>query len=351
MTGRTVSIRALFFDASFTAVAGTITGTAADSAATWTEVTATGPVPGTAAFAKVEVEVEVAAPALAEVHNVDHVGLMYGVNAAWSDGGHTSRNILSAFSSTGDDPVGDNWIAGTGSTISRVPVTGTGSEGVLTKRLTCTGITPSLAFRATGSAFTSPTSGIDFTLNKPAGVTTGDLMLAFVSSNQIGTITPPVGWTAVNTAAVDDGSTDAALWVLKRTAGGSEPATWTDGFLDTASTRRYAVVVAYSGASDAADQFVAEGVLTRATGTPLYMTSALVEHRRQRLARVRLRGVRQRHGRLDGGEHRASGREPDDQLCRQGHHLEHGQQHHHLHHQPAVRRGGRRPHDCLGGGE
>ncbi len=274
VTARTVNLRCLFFDDAFTALAGTVTGTGTDSASTWTEVVATGTTPETAAFAKVEVEV--AAPANAEVHNADHVGLMYGANAPWSDGGHTSRNILSAFSATGDDPVGDNWVAGTGSSISRVAVTGTGSEGTLTKRLTYTGITPSLAFRATGTAFTSPTSGSDFTLNKPAGVTTGDLMLAFVSSSQFGTITPPAGWTAVNTAAVDDGSTDTALWILKRTAGGSEPASWTDGTLGTASTRRYAVVVAYSGAADAADQFVAEGVLTRATGTPLYMTSAVV---------------------------------------------------------------------------
>lgn len=273
-TARTVNARIRFYDETFTALAGTITGTGADSTSTWTEVVATGTSPEGTVYAKVEGEI--VSPASAEVHNLDHIGLMYGANAPWSDGGHASRNILSAFSSTGDDPVGDNWVAGTGSTISRVAVTGTGSHGSLTKRLTYTGITPSLAFRATGTAFTSPTSGTDFTLTKPAGVTTGDLMIAFVSSNQHSAITPPAGWTAVNTASVDDGSTDTALFVLKRTAGGSEPSTWTDGSLSVASTRRYAIVVAYSGAADAADQFIAEGVLTRATGTPLYMTSAVV---------------------------------------------------------------------------
>lgn len=275
VTGRTVNLKIAYYDEAFTALlAETVTVSGTDSTSTWTEVVATDTVPDGAHYAKLVIEV--VSPANAEVHNVDHVGLMYGSNAPWSDGGHSSRNILSSFSATGDDPSGSNWIAGTGSTISRVPVTGIGSHGTLTKRLTYTGITPSLAFRATGTAFTSPTSGTDYTLNKPAGVTTGDLMLAFVSSSQFGSIAAPAGWTAVNTAAVDDGSTDTALWVLKRTAGGSEPATWTDGSLDTASTRRYAVVVAYSGAADASQQFIAENVLTRASGTPLYLTSAVV---------------------------------------------------------------------------
>lgn len=274
VTARTCNVRIRFYDETYAAIAGTVTGTGTDSTSTWTEVTATGTSPATTVYARAEVEV--ASPANAESHYVDHVGLMYGAGAPWSDGGHASRNILSAFSATGDDPVGDNWVAGTGSTISRVAVTGTGSHGTLTKRLTYTGITPSLGFRATGTAFTSPTAGTDFTLNKPAGVATGDLMVAFVSSNQHSTITPPAGWTAVNTASIDDGTTDTALFILKRTAGGSEPSTWTDGALSVSSTRRYAVVVAYTGAADASEQFIAEGVLTRATGTPLYLTSAVI---------------------------------------------------------------------------
>lgn len=275
-TGRTVNLRCRFYDDTFTAISGTVTGTGTDSTSTWTEVTATGTSPATTRYAKIEAEV--ASPANAEVHNVDHAGLMYGASAPWSDGGHTSRNIISAASATGDDPSSDPWVAGTGSTISRVAVTGTGSHGALTKRLTYTGITPSLAFRATGTAFTSPTSGTDFTLTKPAGTATGDLMLAFVTSSQAGTITAPAGWTAVNTASADDGSTDTALFVLKRTAGAAEPSTWTDGTLGTASTRRYAIVVAYSGAADAADQFIAEGVTTKSTDTPLYVTSAVVNN-------------------------------------------------------------------------
>ncbi|MFE0101149.1 hypothetical protein [Streptomyces sp. NPDC059009] len=276
VTARTCTIRLRFYDETYTAITGMLTGSVVDSTATWTEAVATGTSPAATVYGRVEIEV--ASPANAEIHYADHVGLMYGASAPWSDGGHASRNILSAFSATGDDPVGDNWIAGTGSTISRVAVTGTGAHGTLTKRLTYTGITPSVGFRATGTAFTSPTSGTDFTLNKPAGTTTGDLLVAFVSSSQHSAISPPAGWTAVNTASIDDGTTDTALFVLKRTAGGSEPSTWTDGSLSVASTRRYAVVVAYSGAADAADQFLAEGVLTRATGTPLYLTSAVINN-------------------------------------------------------------------------
>ncbi len=275
-TGRTVNMRVLFWDSVFATVTGTLSGSTTDVTSTWKELVVTGPAPAGTVWASVELEI--VSPANAEVHNVDHVGLSYGTNTLWSDGGHASRNILSSFSATGDDPVGTNWLAGSGSTISRVSVTGTGAHGILTKRLAYSGVTPSLGFRATGSNFNSTSSGTDFTLNKPAGVVAGDLLLAFVTSSQFGTITPPAGWDAVNSAVIDDGSTDTALFVMKRTAGGSEPSTWTDGQLGTTSTRRNARVVAYSGAADASSQFVAEGTTVRATDTPLYLTSAVVNN-------------------------------------------------------------------------
>lgn len=276
VTSRTFNLRILFFDDTFTAVTGTLTGTGTDSASTWKEGTVTGTSPAGTKWARVELEI--ASPANAEVHNIDHVGLMYGAGALWSDGGHASRNILDSFSSTAEDPVGVNWVAGTGSTIGRVTPTGTGGHGLMTKRLTYNGITPSLGFRATGANFNSTSSGTNFTLNAPAGLATGDLMIAYVTSSQAGGVTPPAGWTVVNTASLDDGSTDSALFVLKRTATGSEPGSWTDGNLTVASTRRNARVVAYSGAADASVQFIAENVLTRAADTPLYLTSAVVNN-------------------------------------------------------------------------
>lgn len=275
-TGRTTHVRVYFYDDAFTLLSGTITGTGTDATSTWRETTVTGTTPTGTEWARIEHEI--VSPANGEIHNVDRAGIMYGTGALWSDGGHSSRNLLGAFSATGDDPVGPNWTAATGSAVSRVNTLGTGSNGVLTKRLSYTGITPTLAFRATSTAFNSATSGADYTLNKPAGLTTGDLMIAYVSSNQAGTITPPAGWTAVNTASIDDGTTDTALFVMKRTATGSEPSTWTDGLLSVLSTRRYAVVVAYSGAADAATQFIAENISVRAADTPLYLTSATVNN-------------------------------------------------------------------------
>jgi hypothetical protein len=276
VTGRTVTVQVHFYDDLFTYISQINSAGTTDSADTWTEETVTGTSPADTRWARVILKVT--APASAEVHNVDHVGLMYGAGALWSDGGHNSRNILDSFSASAEDPVGTNWVAGSGSTISRVAPPGVGGHGLFTKRLTYDGITPTLAFRATGANFNSTSSGANFTLNAPAGVATGDLMLAFVTSSQHGTITPPAGWTAVNTASIDDGSTDTALFVLKRTAGGSEPGSWTDGILGTTSTRRNARVVAYSGAADASVQFVAENVLTRAADTPLYLTSAVINN-------------------------------------------------------------------------
>jgi hypothetical protein len=278
VTSRTVNLKITYFDELFTALTSdTVTGTGTDSASTWKEITVTDTAtPETAHWAKVVLEV--VSPASSEVHNIDHVGLMYGTGTLWSDGGHTSRNIMDSFGAVAEDPVGTNWVAGTGSSISRVTPPGTGGHGLHTKRLSYDGITPSLGFRATGANFNSTSSGSNYTLNCPAGVQVGDLLLAFVTSSQAGGITPPAGWSLVNTASVDDGSTDTALFVLKRTATASEPSSWTDGLLSVASTRRHARVVAYSGAADASEQFIGENVLTRASDTPLYLTSAVVSN-------------------------------------------------------------------------
>ncbi len=275
-TGRTVRVKALFFDEAFASTGSTVTGTGTDESSTWTEVTATGTTPAAAAYVKVTLEV--ASPANAEVHRVDHVGFMYGAGSAWSHGGHMSRNLLDAYSATGDDPSNSTygWIAGNiACSVSRPAASGTGSHGSLTNRLTYNGVSPTIAARGAGTTFNSVTSGTDFTLNKPASTVSGDLMLAFVTSSERGTITPPAGWTTVSTTSLDDGSTDVALWVLKRTAGGSEPASWTDGVLGTTSLRRAAVVASYGGAADAADQMIAEGGRTDAAGALVHTTATV----------------------------------------------------------------------------
>lgn len=272
---RTVWLVARFYDDTWTLLPDQILVSGTDTDTTWTELVATGTAPASAKYC--EVVAWIVAPG-AENHYIDHVGLMYGLNTAYSDGGHVSRNMLSSFLATGDDPASavDSWVqANSATTTTRVTATGTGLQGTKCNQMTYVGVSPSISYRATGSTFNSTTSGKNFTLNKPAGLMDNDLMIAFVTSNEFGTITPPAGWTAVNTAAVDDGSTDIALWVLKRTGLASDPASWATGVVGTTSTRRSAVVVAYAGAAHADDQFIAEGVRTE-TSEPLVHKSATV---------------------------------------------------------------------------
>lgn len=288
VTARTVSLTAQFYDEEFTLLGSPITASGTDSASTWTELVATGTSPATAKYA--EVVASWTSPANTEVHYIDHVGLMYGANTAWSDGGHVSRNMLTSFLATGDDPAAsvDAWVAAnTGTTLTRVTNASisnpTGAHGDKCNQMTAATVSPSIAFRAAGTSgtstiFNSTSAGTNFTLFKPTTpgtVVENDLMIAFVTSTEFGSINPPTGWTAVNTAAVNDGSTDIALWILKRTAGAADPASWTTGTLGTSSTRRSAVVVAYSGAANADSQFIAEAVHTETNEPKVAQTATI----------------------------------------------------------------------------
>jgi hypothetical protein len=277
-TARTVNLTARFYDEAWTELTGSeISTSVTDSDETWVEASATGTTPATAKYCEIVAEVEDAAED--EVHYIDHVGLMYGTDTAWSDGGHASRNLLTSFLASGDDPasVADSWTqANAATTVARVTASGTGAHGAKCFQMTYVGADPSIEYRATSSVWESSTSGSDFTLNKPAGLQDNDLMIAFVTSNEHGTITPPFGWSAVNTASVDDGSTDIALYVLKRTGLASDPSTWATGSLSATSTRRSAVVVAYSGAAHADEQFITDAVRTDATGSLVHQTATVV---------------------------------------------------------------------------
>lgn len=274
-TGRNVRCRIMFYDTNF-ALLSTSTGTQTTNGNTsWIEASVTADIPGDTVYARAVFDVIGAAAA--EVHNVDRLGVMYGSNTPWSDGGHASRNLLSSFyaSPGGTAQAGEAWTPNAATTVTTAAPIGTGGSGSLCNRMTYAGTSPSIAFRAAGTAFTSPTSGVDYTLNKPAGVVSGDLMLAFVTSSEYSSVNPPAGWTLVNSARVDDGTTDTSLFVLKRLAGGTEPASWTDGTVTASSSRRTAVVVAYSGAADVLGPDV-----QTATGnaTPLYLTTPSVNN-------------------------------------------------------------------------
>jgi hypothetical protein len=272
-TGRDVNLTANFYDSTFTLL-DSITASGSDVTDSWTEISATGTTPIGTQFATVTKEV--VSPASLEVHNIDRVGLMYGDSSAWSDGGHMSRNLLSAAQSNMDTADSSNpWItANSATTYSRVAVTGTGANGSSMSQMKYIGISPTIAYRATSSVFTSPTSGTNFTLNKPAGTTDGDLLIAYVTCTGANVMHPPADWTLVNSAIVST-STGESLFVLKHNGAAADPSTWTDGFLGTATTRRSAVVVAYSGAADIDSQFVAENVKADSSGNLVHTTATV----------------------------------------------------------------------------
>lgn len=271
VTARTVTLRILFYDDLFASLGGTISSSGTDSTTTWTEITCTGTSPAGTAYAKVQVEV--ASPANAEVHYVDHVGLMYGTGSAWSSGGFMSRNLLTAYQATGDDPVvGGGWVPGnSASTTSRVGIIGAGMNGTQTNRMIYAGATPTIAYRATGTTFNSATNGTDFTINKPAGLADGDLLIAYLSAAGTGTLTLPTGWTLVDSTSADG---NHSLWVLKRTGLAADPSTWTVS-LSATTNRRTCAVVAYSGAADVSSQFAAENVRADPDGAFVHTTAVV----------------------------------------------------------------------------
>lgn len=280
--GKSCTVTAQFADATFTYLSSSdIAGTTVtDSTTSWTEAVVTGTVPLTANHIRIVPKVISATSGAA--HWLDHIGVMYGTNSPYSDGGMASRNMLSAWYATaeGTAPAGQSWAAASGCTADTIAVaipslTGVGNR---THRLTYNGLSPSIAIRATGTAYTSTGSSTAYTLNKPAGTLTGDLMLAYVSSNQGGTIHAPAGWTVVNGPQASTSNGNVSLWVLKRTAGASEPSSWTDGYLGTSATLTYAIVVSYSGAADASQQFIAEGSSQLPASSPLYLTNPSINN-------------------------------------------------------------------------
>ncbi|GHG09678.1 hypothetical protein [Streptomyces hydrogenans] len=277
VTGRSVSLFATFYDATFTAISSSAAVQTTDAATTWKELVSNVTAPAGATYLKLKYQI--LSPALSEVHYIDHCGVMYGTNSAWTDGGHQSHNLLSSYLATADDPESnvEEWEQGnSATTVTRTAVTGTGGHGLLCQQMQYVGAAANIAYRATGTVFTSPTSGTNYTLNKPAGTVQNDLLLAFVTSSAGGAIVPPAGWSLVSSAIVDDdASYDVSLHVLKRTAVSSDPSSWSTGKLATASSRRTAVVVGYSGAAHADDQFIAESIRKDSGGNPVHRTQII----------------------------------------------------------------------------
>lgn len=278
-TGRTCNLNVKWFDQTFAELTPDVTksGTGTDVVGSWVEVSCTGTVPSGAVYA--QVQVQVTGTALNEVHNVDHIGLMYGSSAAWSNGGHTSRNLLSSEAATADDPVsGEPYTAGTATSYSRVGTSGVGSDGLKAFKMLYAGVSPTISFVATGSPYFDSSAGTGYTLNKPAGVADGDLLVAYVASDGAGTAVPPDGWVPVDSVSLVDGSDigTSALTVMMRDGLAADPSTWV-GNMPVSGGRRRAAVVAYRGAASTATQFAQENV-SSSTGGSLVPTTAAVNN-------------------------------------------------------------------------
>lgn len=273
VTSRAVTIQAVYYDGDYNFIGLSPSSTESDLSTTWTLVVDVDTTPPDTVY--MTLIVQVAAVSSAEVHYIDRLGIMHGTNTPWSSGGQTSSNILSAWYSNceGSPQSGEAWVPGPGTSVSTSgPVGSAGFDGTTCNSMTYTGVSSSIGYRATGTVFTATTSGTSFTLNKPSGTASGDFMLAFVTSVQDSSITVPPGWELIDSATVDDGSTDAALFVLARTAGGSEPSTWT-GSVSVASTRISAVVVGWTGSADLSLQLIDEASVGTSNSTNFSTTA------------------------------------------------------------------------------
>lgn len=259
-TGRNVGVTITYFDSNYNALSQVV-GVATSDSTTWTQVGVVDPnIPS--GVAKAQATFTFSSCALNEVHYITHAGILYGNSTQWSNGGMVSRNLLDSWYSnnSGTAPSGDAWVPSAGTTVSSVSApTNSGYDGNTVNAMTCASVSPSIALRAAGTVFSTATAGTSFTLNKPTGTATGDLMLAFVTATVAQTgFVPPTGWTLVDTAKAADGSGHAiTLIVMARTATSSEPTTWS-GTLPVSSARCSAVVVGYSGAASITSQFIAE---------------------------------------------------------------------------------------------
>jgi hypothetical protein len=97
-----------------------------------------------------------------------------------------------------------------------------------------------IAFRAASSA--NNPSATTLVIPTPSGVVSGDVLLAVVSARGAPTITAPAGWTLVR---LDINATTMRQAIFVRTAGGSEPASYT--FSLSSAQSAAGGIVAYSG--------------------------------------------------------------------------------------------------------
>ncbi|MFE6223003.1 hypothetical protein [Streptomyces sp. NPDC057854] len=107
-----------------------------------------------------------------------------------------------------------------------------------------------ISFVGVASWDSASTSGSAFTLNKPAGVASGDFLVAIFAADTFDsgggdrTVSNPSGWTTVGHVY---GGANGFIHVMTRAAGSSEPASWNGTFTGGSTADRASVVCAYRG--------------------------------------------------------------------------------------------------------
>ena len=124
------------------------------------------------------------------------------------------------------------------------------------------------------STSTVVADGTAFTVAKPAGLATSDVMVAALSMNSGGAVTAPSGWTLI---AHTESLGVVELWTYYRVAGASEPAsyTWTtgSGAAGTAGIAAYvgadttSPIIGFSSATDGGGASAATAPAVTSTGT------------------------------------------------------------------------------------
>lgn len=126
-----------------------------------------------------------------------------------------------------------------------------------------------MAFR---SIETNSTTATDLVVTKPAGVVSGDILVAFgVSDGEVGTYTWPTGFTEVTGSPVSTTADAQLLGVAIKVAGGSEPANYT---ITVSSNTIIGGIAAFSGAVSTQPHRVSATTNNSANASPWTMTSA-----------------------------------------------------------------------------
>jgi hypothetical protein len=120
--------------------------------------------------------------------------------------------------------------------------------------------TTGIAFRAASSASTQ--NGTNLSVGRPAGVTTGDVLLATVVARGTPTLTAPPGWTLVRTDTNGTALRQATYW---RTAVANEPSSYQWSF--SARIGASATVSAYRGVHPTSPVLVHDGQVTASSTT------------------------------------------------------------------------------------